>query len=84
MKAKNFFEMTNEELVNKINELKANLFNLRFKNAINQLSNPKEIEVCKRDIARAMTILRQRELGISEEPVKATKKKATKKTAKAE
>ena len=74
MKAKNYFEMTNEELVLKINELKTELFNLRFKHATNQLSNPMVLADTKKDIARAKTVLRQRELGIVEEPVKAAKK----------
>ncbi len=81
MKAKNFFEMTNEELVNKVDELKAELFNLRFKHATNQLSNPMALAECKKDIARAKTILRQRELGISEEPIKTAKKTRAKKKA---
>lgn len=76
MKAKNFFEMTNEELQNKVAELKAELMELRFKNSTNQLSNPNVLVVCKRDIARAKTVLRQRELGISVEPEK-TKKTRT-------
>lgn len=74
MKAKNFFEMNNEELNNKVTELKAELFNLRFKHATNQLSNPLVLVETRKDIARAKTILRQRELGISAEPVKETKK----------
>lgn len=83
MKAKNFFEMNNEELRNKVEELKAELFNLRFKHATNQLSNPLVLVETRRDIARAKTILRQRELGISEEPVKTGRKtKAAKKASK--
>ena len=78
MKAKNYFEMTNEELVLKINELKTELFNLRFKHATNQLSNPMVLADTKKDIARAKTVLRQRELGLVEEPVKAKKTRAKK------
>jgi len=79
MSATKFFELSNEELANKLDELKAELFNLRFKHAIKQLSNPMVLVSCKRDIARVKTIIRQRELGISEQAVKSgTKKKATK------
>lgn len=81
MKAKNFFEMTNEELEVKVKELKKELFELRFKQSVSQLSNPLSINECKKDIARALTIIRQRELGISEGPVKeteTTKKRTTK------
>ena len=79
MNAKQFFEMTNDELVVKLNELKSELFYLRFKNATNQLSNSNVINSTKKDIARIKTILRERELNISNEPLK----KATAKKAKA-
>lgn len=62
MNAKSFFEMNNKELSDKIAELKAELFNLRFKNATNQLSNPMVIVQCKKDIARAKTVQNQRAL----------------------
>jgi len=45
------------------------------------LSNPLSINECKKDIARALTILRQRQLGISEEPTKTVKKKTSKSKA---
>ncbi|MBO8423890.1 MAG: 50S ribosomal protein L29 [Firmicutes bacterium] len=80
-KSQQFFEMTNEELTNKVNELKEELFNLRFKHATNQLSNPMVLEECKKNIARAKTVLRQRELGISAEPEKAAKKTRARKKA---
>ena len=78
MKAVKFFELNNEELKNKLVELKAELFNLRFKHATNQLSNPLVLVNCKKDIARAKTFLRQRELGIDQEPQTKTKKKVAK------
>ena len=67
MKAKLFFEMSTEELKNKLDSLKQDLFNLRFKHATGQLDNANQLAVCKKDIARVNTILRQRELGISSE-----------------
>ena len=76
MKAKNFAELNNEELAGKLVELKQNLFNLRFKHAVNQLDNPNELVVCRRDIARVQTIIRQRELGIAEAPVAAAETKS--------
>lgn len=79
MKAVKFFEMSNEELNNKLEELKANLFNLRFKLATNQLPNNMVVADCKRDIARVKTVLRQRELGISFEPEQTKKKSKTSK-----
>ena len=61
MKAKEFVEMTPEQLTEKVSELKTELFNLRFQLATGQLSNPKQITAVKRDIARAKTVLRQKE-----------------------
>ncbi len=62
MKAKLFHEMTTAELINKLAELKKQLFELRFEHATGQQANPMSMVVCKKDIARVKTILRQREL----------------------
>ena len=62
MKAKQVQEMTDKELQNKLNELKSELFFLRFKNATNQLTNPMVLVETRRDIARIKTVIRQREL----------------------
>ena len=55
-------DMTSEELVAKLAELKGELFNLRFRLASGQLENPVSIRTCKRDIARVNTEIRAREL----------------------
>ncbi len=68
MKAVKFFEMSTADLSRQLDEKKSDLFNLRFQHATNQLENPMKLVECKRDIAKIMTILRQRELGISAEP----------------
>ena len=60
MKAKEIREMTPDELNAKLKELKTELFNLRFQHAINQLDNPHKIVDVKRDIARVMTILQEK------------------------
>ena len=62
MKAKQVHEMTDKELQNKLNELKSELFFLRFKIATNQLTNPMVLVETRRDIARIKTVIRQREL----------------------
>lgn len=62
MKPSKLREMNAEELNKKLADLKRELLNLRFQNATGQLSNPKQIDVCKKDIARVMTILRELEL----------------------
>ena len=60
MQAKELRKMTPEQLEKKLQELKRELFNLRFQHAINQLENPHKIEEVKRDIARVMTILHEK------------------------
>ena len=65
MKASKLHEMTSQELTAKLDELKAELFNLRFQLATGQLENPLRIRSIKKDIARVKTILRQRELNFS-------------------
>ena len=60
MNAKEIREMIPDELSAKLKELKSELFNLRFQHAINQLDNPHKIVDVKRDIARVMTILREK------------------------
>ncbi len=63
MKASEIRELTADELNSKLKDLKAELFNLRFQLAINQLDNPMRISAVKRDIARVKTVIRENELG---------------------
>ena len=60
MEATELRKMTSAELTSKLKELKSELFNLRFQNAINQLENPHKITEVKHDIARVMTVLREK------------------------
>ena len=62
MKASEIRELSREELETKLKDLKAELFNLRFQLAINQLDNPMRISAVKKDIARVKTVLRANEL----------------------
>lgn len=64
MKAKEIRQMTDKELSTELLDLKGELFNLRFQLATGQLDNPMRIKVVRKDIARAKTIIRERELGI--------------------
>ena len=57
MKANELRNMSAAELTTKLKELKAELFNLRFQHAINQLENPMRINTVKKDIARINTVL---------------------------
>ena len=60
MKATELREMTAEELTEKLGELKEELFNLRFQLEVKQLDNPHKIKDVKHDIARVMTVLREK------------------------
>jgi large subunit ribosomal protein L29 len=57
VKATELRAMSAEDLATKLADLKQELFNLRFQHAINQLDNPHKIADVKRDIARVMTVL---------------------------
>lgn len=61
MKAADLRELSELELGEKLRDLKADLFNLRFQHAINQLENPMRLKTVKKDIARVKTVLKQRE-----------------------
>ena len=61
MKANEFVSMSNEQLTQTVAELKKELFTLRFQLATGQLQNTMQITAVKRDIARALTVLRQKQ-----------------------
>ena len=56
------------DLVTKLKEAKAELFNLRVQAATGQLDNHGRLKVIRKDIARIYTIMRERELGLSTAP----------------
>ena len=62
MKASEIRELSDKELGEKLRDLKAELFDLRFQHAINQLDNPKRLSDVKKDIARVKTQIRANEL----------------------
>ena len=64
MKINEVRELSSEELNQKIYSLKEELFNLRRKKAVGQLENLNEIRRVRKDIARAYTVLKERELGV--------------------
>ena len=61
-------EQSDEELVSRLREAKAELFNLRVQAATGQLDNHGRLKVIRKDIARIYTIMRERELGLSTAP----------------
>ena len=59
MKASEMRNLSNAELQKRLKDLKAELFNLRFQLAINQLENPMRIKAVKKDIARILTVMHE-------------------------
>ena len=55
-------EMSEAELEKRLQDLKEELFNLRFQHAINQLDNPMRLKAVKKEIAIVKTIIRENEL----------------------
>ena len=60
MKVTELKKLSAEELEAKLKELKEELFNLRFQHAINQLENPHKISETKKEIARVMTVITEK------------------------
>jgi large subunit ribosomal protein L29 len=69
MKGSEIREMTAEEMQRKVNDLKQELFNLRFQHEIGQLENRAKIRQTKQDIARLLTVMRA--VSLNPQPVKA-------------
>ncbi len=65
MKVKEIRDMSETELKQKLDDLKDELFNLRFRSVTGQLDNPMRINEVRKSIARIQTVLRERELHIS-------------------
>jgi large subunit ribosomal protein L29 len=67
-KAHELDELTNSDLESRLREAKEELFNLRFQSATGQLESHGRLRTVKRDIARIYTVVRERELGIRQNP----------------
>jgi large subunit ribosomal protein L29 len=62
VKAEDLRELTAQELADRFEESKEELFNLRFQLATNQLDNTARIGEVRKDIARLATVIREQEL----------------------
>ena len=62
MTNKEIRDLSNEELLSRIEEYKEELFNLRFSQATGSLEKPSRINELRKLVARMKTILREREL----------------------
>lgn len=65
-KAAELRELADAELVNRLAEARAELFNLRFQHVTGQLDNYARLGQVKKDIARISTLLREREIAAAE------------------
>jgi len=61
VKASAMRDMTDDELRERITTLRAELFNLHFRNSMKQLDNPLKIRSGRREMARLLTVLREKE-----------------------
>ena len=61
MKMMELRELTNEELQQKYEDFREELFNLRFQKAMNRLENPLRVKDVRRDIARIKTLITERQ-----------------------
>ena len=61
LKAAGIRDMTVDEMRTRIAELREEMFNLRFRNSMKQLDNPLKIRVSRRELARLMTVLSEKE-----------------------
>ena len=68
MRASDVHSMSDVELVEKLNEARQEAFNLRLRNATGELENTANLRTAKRDIARLLTVARQRKLDVETKP----------------
>jgi len=61
VKANNMRDMSVDEIQTRIGELREELFNLRFRNSMKQLDNPLKIRESRREMARLLTVLHDKE-----------------------
>lgn len=64
MKPHEFRAMSREELEEQVRELRREIFNLRFRKAAQQLDNPVKVRLVRKDLARALSILQEIDMGI--------------------
>jgi len=62
MKIQQIRDMSDQEIENTLKTLRKELFNLRFQLATHQLHNPARLRIVRKDIARLLTVKREREL----------------------
>ncbi len=61
VKAAAMRDMSVEEIHERVAELRQEIFNLRFRNSMKQLDNPLKIRASRRELARLLTVLQEKE-----------------------
>lgn len=61
MKAHEIREMTEEDIRRKLSDLKEEYFRLSFRHAVHKIENPKQLHFMRKDIARCLTVLKEKE-----------------------
>jgi large subunit ribosomal protein L29 len=69
MKASELREMTREEILRKVAELRDEQFKLRLRRSAEELPNPLRLRLLRRDVARCLTVLRAKEIASEVKPV---------------
>lgn len=64
MKAQEIREMSDDEIRHKLSDLKEEYFRLSFRHAVHKIDNPLQLHFMRKDIARCMTILKQKETAV--------------------
>ena len=77
MKLHEIKEMTNDELIKRIDEEEKNFVDLRFSHQLKQLNNTAKLKLARKDIARMKTILKER-LSAESEAAQTDKKEGAK------
>ena len=67
MKAKEIKNLDDEQLVEKVREFREEIFNLRLRNATGELENTAGLGAARRDVARLLTVARQRGIDLDRE-----------------
>lgn len=70
-RVREFRELEDDELLERLESNKEELFNLRFQLATGQLDNPMRIKAVRHDVARILTVLRERDLAAELEALEA-------------
>ena len=74
MKAREFREMSTEELQEELKNSRRELYNLRHQQTIEQLENPSQFNKTKKDVARILTVLKERQMAAETEPAAGVEK----------